>query len=472
MKTNRRKFLETIGLSGAGIAATSLTSFTKGNKTNHLTPHKMSNKKHSQRFNMCGYAAPPIDIVRIGIVGIGSRGLGAVKRLRLIEGVEIKGICASVKERVDSPQELLKEMNMPPAKSYYRDEEVWKKMCQDPDLDLIYIVTPRTLHADMCIFSMENGKHAATEVPAVRKFEDTWRLVETSERTKKHCCILENCTYDFWALLNLNMARQGFYGEVIHADVGYLHDLRDRNVIKGSWRIDEYMERDGSLYPTHGLGPACQVLDINRGDRLDYLTSVSSDDFTMNVKIAELANRDDYYKKYVGRWGLGSINTTTLRTQKGKTIMLQYNTSNPLPYSRIQQVIGTEAITQKDPLPSRISRGHEWLSEEDTNAIAEKFTPRIVKLVGEMAKKVGGHGGQDFLMDWRLMDGLGNELPIDQDVYDAAAWSSVVPLSEWSVANSAAPVSIPDYTCGSFLSNTPVDLELNRGGNTGMKEMP
>ena len=192
----------------------------------------------------------------------------------------------------------------------------------------------------------------------------------------------------------------------------------------------------------------------------------------MGPKIDELAKEDDYYKKYKGQWQLGNVNTSTIRTEKGKTIMLQYNVSNPRPYDRIQQVIGTKAISKKYPFPSRISVGHDWLSEEETGGLVEKYTPRLVKLVGEMAKKVGGHGGMDFLMEWRLIDCLRNGLPLDMDVYDAAAWSSVVPLSEWSVAHSSCPVKFPDYTCGSYETNTPVDLEILKGGNTGIKNIP
>ena len=423
---------------------------------------------------MSGYVAPCLNVVRVGYIGIGSRGLGSVRRMRLIEGVEITAMCDIYMDRVNMGQKALKEMGMPAAKAYAGSEDIWKEMCQNPDIDLIYIATPRYLHADMCAFSMENGKHAAIEIPAVQSIEDAWRLVETSEKTKKHCIMLENCTYDFWELLTLNMARQGFFGEIVHADAGYIHDQRELNLNKDKkWRIEDFINRNGNIYPTHGLGPVCQVMSVNRGDRLDYMTSMSSNDFTMGPKIAEIAKKDDYYKKYVGKWELGNMNTSTIRTVKGKTIMLQYNVSNPRPYSRIQQVVGTKAITKKYPLPSRIAQGHGWLNDKEMGALVEKYTPNLVKLVGEMAKKVGGHGGMDFLMEWRLIDCLRNGLPLDMDVYDAAAWSSIVPLSEWSVANASNPVKIPDYTCGSYKTNDPVDIEMLRGGgNTNIKTIP
>jgi len=473
MKTTRRNFIKASSLAGAGLAVGSMASCSTDNKTNSSHVSDISKRNYQQKFNMSGYAPDALDKVRIGYIGIGGRGLGSIRRMRLIEGVEIKALCDIYEDKVKNGQQALAEMGLHPAEAYSGSEEIWKEMCRRDDLDLVYIATPRYLHPRMCIFSMESGKHAVTEIPAVRTIEEAWDLVETSEKTKKHCSMLENCTYDFWELLTLNMARQGFFGEVVHVDAGYIHDQRSINLNKNKkWRIEDFINRNGNIYPTHGLGPACQVLNINRGDSLDYLTSMSSEDFTMGDKIAEIAKEDDYYKKYVGKWELGNMNTSTIKTKKGKTIMLQYNISNPRPYTRIQQVVGTEAITKKYPLPSRIARGHEWLNDEETSALVEKYTPKLVKLVGEMARKVGGHGGMDFLMEWRLIDCLRNGLPLDMDVYDAATWSSVVPLSEWSVANSSCPVKVPDYTQGTYKTNAPVDVEMAKGGgNTGIKEI-
>jgi hypothetical protein len=196
---------------------------------------------------------------------------------------------------------------------------------------------------------------------------------------------------------------------------------------------------------------------------------MSSNDYTMDQKIADLAEKDEYYRKYVNKWKLGNVNTSVIRTLKGKTIMLQYNISNPRPYSRIQTIVGTKGISQKYPEPPRIAVEHTWLNDEEMGKLVEKYTPKIVSLVGEMAKKVGGHGGMDFLMDWHLIDCLRNGIPLDMDVYDAATWSSIVPLSEWSVANGSQPIPVPDFTCGSFVKNTPVDITLSRGGNTGIR---
>ncbi len=285
--------------------------------------------------------------------------------------------------------------------------------------------------------------------------------------------ILENCCYDFFELMTLNMARQGYFGEIVHTEGAYIHHLLDSNFSKTNyydmWRLKENM-RNGSLYPTHGLGPIAQVLDINRGDKMDYLVSMSSNDFMMAAKAKELAATDSFYKPYENKTYRGNMNTTTIRTAKGRTMMIQHDVTSPRPYSRIHLVSGTKATALKYPEPGRISNSHEgWLNEEDFKALEEKYAPPIVKKVGELAKQIGGHGGMDFLMDWRLIDCLRNGLPLDIDVYDAAAWSAVAPLSEKSVANRSNSVDVPDFTSGSWKANEPVDVFLQKGGNTKVK---
>lgn len=281
--------------------------------------------------------------------------------------------------------------------------------------------------------------------------------------------ILENCCYDFFELLTLNMARQGFFGEIVHTEGAYIHDLLENNFDKEGyydmWRLKENL-RNGSLYPTHGLGPIAQVLNINRGDRMDYLVSVSSNDFMMGQKAKELAANDSFYKPYVDETFRGNMNTTTIRTVNGKTMMVQHDVTSPRPYSRIHLLSGTKGTARKYPEP-RISKGHEgWISAEEFKVLEEKYAPAIVTRVGEMAKKIGGHGGMDFLMDWRLIDCLRNGIPLDLDVYDAAAWSAIAPLSETSVANRSKSIDIPDFTSGSWKTNKPVDITLSQGGNT------
>jgi hypothetical protein len=273
------------------------------------------------------------------------------------------------------------------------------------------------------------------------------------------------------------MARQGYFGEVVHVEGAYIHDILDSFFDKSKrynlWRLKEN-QRNGNLYPTHGLGPIAQILDINRGDKMEYLVSVSSNDFMLSRKANELAAKDPEFRQFGGKSFRGNMNTTTIKTAKGKTIMLQHDVSSPRPYSRIHQVSGTKGSAQKYPLEGkdqrgRIAHGHEWVSEEEYKVLEQKYQPEIVKRIGELAKKVGGHGGMDFLMDWRLIDCLRNGLPLDQDVYDAAAWSVIGPLSERSVANRSNSVDVPDFTNGSWKTNTPVDISMTKGGNTKVR---
>jgi hypothetical protein len=285
--------------------------------------------------------------------------------------------------------------------------------------------------------------------------------------------MLENCCYDFFEMLTLNMARQGFFGEIIHGEGAYIHDLMHLNFSKDSyqdmWRLKENF-RNGSLYPTHGLGPICQIMNINRGDAMDYLVSVSTNDFTMKPHADKLAAEDPFFKEFGGKNYRGNMNTTTIRTHKGRTIMVQHDVSSPRPYSRIHLVSGTKAVASKWPGPERIATGHEkWLTPEELAPLKEQYEPELIKKLGEMAKKIGGHGGMDFLMDWRLIDCLRNGLPLDQDVYDAALWSAIAPLSEWSVANRSNSIDVPDFTAGSWQQNRPVDITLRGGGTTMVK---
>lgn len=468
MNSNRRNFIKT-SVFGAGLIASGLSACTSAQNEK---VKEQAVKKHTQRFNMCGYAAPKLDKVRIGFVGLGNRGPGAVERMSYIEGVEIVGLCDQYEDRVEAMQKLLEKQGLPKAKSYSGSKEAWKQMCENPDIDLIYIITPWAWHTPMAVYAMECGKHAAVEVPAAMTIDECWQLVETSERTKKHCMMLENCCYGFFELLTLNMARQGFFGEIIHGEGAYIHPLLDSNFDKYKysemWRLKENQQRNGNIYPTHGLGPICQVMDINRGDQMDYLVSMSSNDFQMAAKAKELSARDSFYNEFTTGHYRGNMNTTTVRTHKGRTIMIQHDVTSPRVYSRLHLVSGTKGMASKYPDP-RVATSHEWFSPEEMKDLEEKYTPEIVKRIGEMAKKVGGHGGMDFMMDWRLIDCLRNGLPLDQNVYDAALWSSISPLSEWSVANRSNTVDVPDFTCGAWETNKPVTLTLNGGGTTGVR---
>ncbi|MCI0499371.1 MAG: Gfo/Idh/MocA family oxidoreductase [Planctomycetales bacterium] len=413
--------------------------------------------------NMSGYCAPKIPAVRIGFVGLGMRGPGAVERMMYIEGVQITAICDKIKSRTESVEKMVTGRGFPKPAVYTDSEDAWKQMCQRDDLDLIYIATPWHLHTPMAVYAMENGKHAATEVPAATTLEECWQLVETSERTRKHCVILENCCYDFFEIMTLNMAQQGVFGDLIHGEGAYIHNLVDLKFSKDGymdmWRLKQNASRNGNLYPTHGLGPICQCMGINRGDRMDYLTCMASNDFTMNAEAERRAAQDSFYQPYVGKPYRGNMNTTLVRTARGRTILIQHDVSSPRPYSRIHLLSGTKGFAQKWP-QTHISFGHTEVSDEEMKQLGEKYSPPIVTKIGEMAKKVGGHGGMDFLMDWSLINSLRNGLAVDMDCYDAALWSCITPLSIKSIARRSNSVDVPDFTRGNWKTNKPVTLEL------------
>jgi hypothetical protein len=423
-------------------------------------------RKHTQIFNMSGYAAPKLDTVRVGFIGVGSRGSGAVEQFTHIEGVDIKAVCDIQQHKADEAKKIVEGIF---ATDVYVGESEWQKVCERDDIDLIYICTHWNLHAPIALYAMEHGKHVAVEVPAALTVDECWQLVETSERTKKHCMMLENECYDRFHLLTLNMVRQGFFGDIIHVEGAYLHDnfqsLFKKDARWNYWRLRNNTNRNGALYPTHGMGPACQVVGINRGDKLNYMVSLSSNDFAFAPKMKELAGDPDF-ASFAGSTFRGNMNTTSIRTEKGRSMMIQHDYSSPRPYSSILMISGTKAISQKYPLPPKIAVGHNWMTPEEMKQVEDKYMPEIVRRIGTMAEAIGDHDGMDFLTNWRLVDCLRNGLPLDQDVYDAAAWSVIIPLSEWSVANKSMPIDFPDFTCGKWITNKEFDLTLDGGGTT------
>lgn len=406
--------------------------------------------------NMCGFSATPIDTVRVGIVGLGMRGSGAVGRLSKIKDVDIVALCDLREENVTRAQKTLVNAGRKKAQAFSGTEDAWKKLVA-LDLDLVYIVTPWHLHSPMCVYAMNNGKHTATEVPAALTIEAAWELVETSEKTGKHCMMLENCCYDFFEMQTLNMVRQGVFGELTHAEGAYIHNLCDlltkENGYQGMWRLHQNEGKSGNLYPTHGLGPVAQCMNINRSNQFSHLVSMSSQEAAFSEWT--IANGRDKYAKLEDY--RGDMNTTLIKCTKGQTIMVQHDVSSPRPYSRIHMVQGSKGMARKWP-NAQISFGHGWENKAQMTELRKKYQHPLNRTIGAMARKVGGHGGMDFIMDYRLIYCLKNGLPLDQDVYDAAAWSSIFPLSIASVENNSRTIDIPDFTRGNWKTNAPLGI--------------
>lgn len=484
MKSKRRDFIKLAGLTGFGLASSTLKGFSTMNTVfeGQDLPQiiREFDRLHVQRFNMSGYSAPKIDNVRVGIIGL-RRGLSYIRNMGRCEGLEIRALCDLRPEVAEVAKNQAEELGHKPF-VYSGDKEIWKKMCERDDLDLVVISTPWTMHAEQGIFAMEHGKHVASEVPAAGTLEECWQLVKTSELTRKHFMMMENYSYMHFHLLTLNMARNGMFGDIVHGDCAYNTSKMFNNFNKTGywdmWWLREYASRRGNIYPTHGLGPVCQIMDINRGDKLDYLVSVESNDFMMQKRAQELAKEDKFFKPFAEKEYRGNMNVTTIRTKNGRTIMLQHDATTPSPHNLIHGIHGTRGAALYDPPPPRLSivseesaflrpyGNHEWVSEEEFNLLREKFTPRISKIMGELARE-SGHGGSDLLIQWHLIDCLRNGLPVPSDVYDAADWSSIIPLSEWSVLNRSNSINIPDFTAGAWKTNQRnIDINIERGGTT------
>lgn len=405
--------------------------------------------------DMLLFAADPIDTVRTGFIGLGMRGPDAVRRFTYIDGAKVVALCDLEADRVAKSQEILAGRGKPAA-AEYSGEDGWKQLCERDDIDLVYICTNWQTHVEMAVYAMECGKHVAVEVPAAMSVAECWRLVDTSERTRKHCMMLENCVYDFFELTCLNMAQQGLFGEVLHAEGAYIHNLEPFwDYYHDNWRLDFNQKHSGDVYATHGFGPDCQVLNIHRGDKLEYLVSMD----TKSVVGLEVAKE----KMGVDTFANGDQTSTLVKTRNGKTILVQHNVYTPRPYDRMYQLVGTKGFADKYPNsafafePDQIAdaaaeydnlSSHSYVPREVRDSLMAKYKHPIAREIEEKALEVGGHGGMDFIMDYRLIWCLRNGKPLDMDVYDAAEWSCLGELTAASIANGSKPVKIPDFTRG------------------------
>ena len=398
---------------------------------------------------------PLLEEVRIGFVGVGGMGTVHVENLVRIPGAKITAVCDIVEAHAERSAKIITDAGQPRPTLYTRGPTDFLRLCESEQLDLVFTATPWEWHVPVCVAAMRNDKHAATEVPAAYTLEGCWQLVEEAEKYRKHCVMMENCNYDRPELLALNLVRQGLLGEILHAEGGYLHDLRSVKFSsegEGLWRRAHATKRNGNLYPTHGLGPVANCLNINRGDAFGYLVSMSGPSRGLQDWAREhfAEGSPERAETYV----LGDVNTSLIKTAQGKTITVVHDTNLPRPYSRIHLVQGTKGIFQG--YPDRVyieGRGQEHRWQQASDLYAE-FEHPLWKF-DQARNSTTGHGGMDFLEDWRLIKCLREGTPTDMNVYDAAALSAVGPLSEWSVANGSKPIEFPDFTRGGWKSAEP-----------------
>ena len=383
-------------------------------------------RQRGQR-SVVGLATAPLETVRIGIVGLGIRGLQALRRLARIHGAQVTALCD-----VNAQQLMLARQEMPDA-SVFTD---WKELCAQAGTDLIYICTDWQHHVPVALEAMEHGKHVAVEVPAAGTLEDIWALVDKAEQTRLHCMMLENSVYDHFERTVLEMARAGVFGEIVHAEGAYLHRL---DFSKEVWRREYNREHRGDVYPTHGIGPVCQALGIHRTDWFQTLVSLDTASFTGKAITGDVSfvNADQ--------------TNTLLRTAGGKTILIEHNVMTPRPYSRMYQLVGTQGYAAKYPVPQicLLEDGEEKIYEgAELEALMALYAPAgLPEDLQEAAREVDAkHEGMDLLMDYRLVQALREGRPLDMDVYDLAEWCALAPLSALSLEAGGMPVAFPDFT--------------------------
>jgi hypothetical protein len=449
---NRRELLIAAGATGASLALAPLASASAKAQT-----------PKAKGKSAAGLVAPKMDRVRVAFIGVGARGSGHVATMLTLEGVDVKAICDTHKPSLDAAiKQCVGKGRQAPA-AYGENETDYRHMLDRDDIDIVIIATPWKWHVPMAVDGMKRGKHAFIEVPASITVDGCWELVDTAEQTQLHCMMMENVNYGREELMVLNMCRLGVFGELLHGEAAYIHDLREQMMEiehgTGSWRTYEYTKRNGNLYPTHGLGPVAQYMNINRGDRLDYLSSMSSPS-RVRALYAK-AHFPEGHERRKLKFVAGDINTTIAKTVLGKTLMIQWDEQLPRPYSRLNLIQGTRGVWGGYPDRCVIEgqgATETWKMGGDLQPFYDKYDHPLWKKLAVEAKKNGGHGGMDFVMLWRIVYCLRNGEPMDQDVYDAAAWSVITPLTETSVANRGRSMDVPDFTRGKWKTMPPLGI--------------
>jgi predicted dehydrogenase len=448
---SRRDLLKLGALGGATLAGGGLFTSAIAENIDAASHPDAAPPAPARRVTMRGVPFDRHETVRVGIVGTGLRGSSVLGELLAIQGVRVTALTDVIPDKANRAAKLITDAGHPAPAVFTQGDHAFEALVTRDDVDFVYTATPWEWHVPVMLAALAAGKHCGSECPIGTTLKDLWALVDASERARRHCLHLENCNYGYNEMLVNRMVHEGVFGDVLHAEAAYLHDLRtilfeDRD--EGLWRRAWHTRSNANLYPTHGLGPVSWYLDIHAGDRYDYLVSVSGPERGLSLhREATVADRSN--PKWRERYITGDLNTSILKTVNGKTVMLQHDVSNARPYSRLNRVMGTKGTFEDYPPRVYI----EGTGPERWNPIDEwkaKFEHPLWTEVGELARKNGGHGGMDFVMAYRLVQTLRQGLVPDYDVYDAAAWSAPFPLSEMSVAKGSAPMKFPDFTRGEW----------------------
>ena len=465
---NRRNFIKKTSLSSAAIfsASSSLSG--------------LDYKDRDSESNYMGdFVAPKIDNIKAAFIGVGARGTGHAKQIATINGTEVVAICDLYKDLAERSKnnctEIGKGQRHKNIKLYYGSENDWMSMLDEVKPDIVFISTNWDTHAPMAIESMKKNAHAFVEVPIATTIEDMWRIIDTSEKTKKLCMMMENVNYGRDELMFLNMCRKGLIGDFLHAEASYIHSLRyqmdEQKRGTGSWRTYHYANGKGNLYPTHGLGPVAQYMNLSRkDDNFSKLVSYSSPALGRKLYANKMYPKDHKWNKL--NFKNGDINTSLIKTELGRTIMVQWDETSPRPYSRHNLIQGTQgtlagfptrvAFDNESNIKNNISDEsvdyHSWIQGKDLEKLYEKYDHPLYIRLGNLAKKMGGHGGMDFIMRYRIIECLREGLPLDQNVYEGCFWSAVGPLSGKSVKEDGLPQKFPDFTRGNWKSTKPLDI--------------
>ena len=458
---DRRNFLKKTSISTASLYVSSSVSCASENAT-----------KPSLGGYMGDFSASKLNTVRIAVIGVGARGSGHAKQLAIINGTEIVAIADIFEDLVDGSVANCIEAGNGRHQNiarYFGADDEWKKMLAEVKPDAVFIATNWSNHAPMAIETMKQGAHAFVEVPIAVSLQEMWDIVDTSEQTQKHCMMMENVNYGREELLYLNLCRQGKIGEILHAEAAYIHELRfqmeEQERGTGSWRTHHYAKRNGNLYPTHGLGPVAQYMNLGRGeDQFDSLVSFSTPAIGRQA-YAEKNYAADHKWNALDYKG-GDLNTSIIKTHLGRTIMIQWDETSPRPYTRHNLVQGTKGALAGYPTRVAFEGGvegatdshHRWAQGEQLEALFEQYEHPMYKRLGALSTKMGGHGGMDFMMLYRAIECLRTGTPLDQNVYEGCLWSSVAPLSEASVAEGGMPQKFPDFTRKQWAQTKPLAI--------------